>query len=123
MKRLVFIDDNQDFLEFIEEELADTEIEVVTIRDQMDKDVFEEIVRSGADLLFIDIYIVSMDVRDLVALIKKDSRTAQIPLYLLSFLEKSDVDVMAVKVGAQGAFSKPLAKEHVEKLIAKHFPV
>jgi CheY-like chemotaxis protein len=122
MRRIVFVDDNPDFLDLIEQELQDERYEIVTVLDKKDRDLVGIICEQHPDILFIDVYLASMDSKALCSLLSSNAATKDIPLYLISFSERADTKRIAAEVKAAGAFSKPLEKDQILELLAKHFP-
>jgi CheY-like chemotaxis protein len=122
MRRIVFVDDNPDFLDLIEQELQDKRYEIVTVLDKKDRDLVGIICEQHPDILFIDVYLASMDSKALCSLLSSNAATKNIPLYLISFSERADTKRIAAEVKAAGSFSKPLEKDQILELLAKHFP-
>ncbi len=122
MRRVVFVDDNADFLDLIEQELQDDRFQIVTVLDKKDRDLCGTIVAERPDLLLIDVYLSSIDCKELCSLLRADAGTSKVPLYLISFSEKADTTKIAAAVNASGSFSKPLSTIQIIELLKRHFP-
>jgi two-component system, chemotaxis family, response regulator PixG len=122
MRRIVFVDDNPDFLDLVEQELQDQHFEIITILDKKDRDLVEIISAQRPDILFIDVYLASIDGKELCSLLRNNAATKHIPVYLISFSERADTKRIADEAKVAGSFSKPLEKDQILELLAKHFP-
>ncbi|MBN1493872.1 MAG: response regulator [Candidatus Omnitrophica bacterium] len=122
IRRIVFIDDNPDFLDLVEQELRSDSFQIITILDKREKDLLAAIREASPDMIFLDVYLTSTETSELCSLLKSKDETKNVPLYLISFSDKSDTDRIAATVNADGAFSKPLSKEQILELLQKHFP-
>ena len=95
----------------------------IEIQRQAERDrKFAEIAAAKPDILFLDLYLVSLDSKELCSLLKSKDETKNIPLYLVSFSDIADTEHVAIDVNADGAFSKPIARDNIEELIRKHYP-
>jgi len=117
MKHLVFVDDNPDFLDLISQDLEGEKYQVSTVLDQEGKDLVSEISELKPDLLFLDIYLQSTPIKDLCTELKRTDTTKDIPLYLVSYTEKSEIERIASEVGAKKALSKPIRRETIQEIL------
>lgn len=122
MKTIVFVDDNPDFLDLIEQEFADESFAVKTILDKPDQDIVAAIRDAEPTIIFLDIYLISAQYVDVCKRMQADQRICNVPVYLMTYLDQVEAEKMAHEVNAYGAFSKPFSREEVHAVIVRHFP-
>jgi len=120
MYTVVFIDDNPDFLDLMQQQVDIPQVQVHTILDKTNKDIIQSIIDVQPDFLFIDLYIVSMAVVQLCHALRAHEQTKDIPFYLMSFVERGEILNAAPDTGALGAVTKPLSNETIKDILSRH---
>lgn len=121
-KKILFIDDNNDFLTLSEEELESNDYQIDTILVTKDSDdILDRIKAAAPDLIFLDVMFSNKFSNALASDIRKESVLQNVPIYLISFLDIGEIMAIANKNEVNGCFVKPVKREDVAMLFEKHF--
>jgi DNA-binding response OmpR family regulator len=106
-KRILVVDDEKDLLDLITYNLQRNGYDVVT--SQNGSEALEVAVREQPDLILLDLMLPGLDGTEVARRLKSDSRTAQIPLVMLTAKgEETDV-VVGLTLGADDYITKPFS--------------
>lgn len=112
-KKILIVDDEADIIEMLKYNLEKEGYSVLTARNG--KSALEE-VRQHPDLVILDVMMPEMDGWEVCKRLKKDERTANIPVLFLT-AKGSEVDeVVGLELGADDYIVKPIS---VRKLLAR----
>ncbi|MFC1808806.1 response regulator [Candidatus Omnitrophota bacterium] len=121
-KIVLFIDDNNDFLNLTEEELESPQYEIKTVLvTSMSDNLLEQVKMSTPDLIFLDVMFSKKFSNSLATEIRQDEKLKDIPIYLMSFLDIDEIMAIANKEEVNGCFMKPIKLSDVAFLFEKHF--
>ncbi|WP_307787059.1 SpoIIE family protein phosphatase [Mycolicibacterium mengxianglii] len=105
--RVVIADDNQDMREYLVRLLTDAGYEVTPVMDG--RDALESVRADIPDLVISDVMMPRLDGLELVAALRKDSRTAAVPVLLLSARAGQEASIAGLHAGADDYLVKPFA--------------
>ena len=122
MRKVLVVDDNADFLDLVEQDLASDSFRVITyLAREDDNQIVEEIKSERPDLLLLDVYLRGGPAVSVSQLVRKDPELRDLPIYFISFAERSEVEQLADKAPVDGCLSKPIRSETIKKLLKKHY--
>lgn len=116
-KKILFVDDNPDFVKVIKTRLEANNYSVITISDA--KEVFLMAEKEMPDIIIMDIVMPDMDGYQICKLLKQGKKTKNIPIILLTGkeLEPQSIQERCSKLGIEGYLFKPIeAKELIAKI-------
>jgi len=106
-KKILVVDDEQDLLDLISYNLQRNGYDVVSANSGTD--VLETAAREEPDLILLDLMLPGVDGTEVARRLKTDSRTAQVPLIMLTAKgEETDV-VVGLTLGADDYITKPFS--------------
>ncbi len=112
---VLIVDDDASVVDLIRRNLIEEGFKARTARDG------EEGIRLAKQLLpsaiILDIIMPGIDGWEVMAALKADARTAEIPIIVASILEERE---RGFRLGAQEYVTKPLLREHLSELLSKH---
>lgn len=115
MKKILIIDDNQGIRETTAEILELENFNVLLAKNG--KEGIENVLKLKPDLIICDIKMPIMDGYEVIKYLKKESKTAMIPIIILTAkTEKYDIKKV-LELGANAHVSKPFDFESLLKLI------
>lgn len=121
-KVVLFVDDNKDFLTLAEEELESEEYELRTLLVPTDTAGFvDKIAEMRPDLIFLDVMFSKKFSNAMATEIRKQPPLAEVPVYLMSFLDIAEIALIANKKEVNGCFQKPIKRADIAMLFKKHF--
>lgn len=118
---ILFVDDNKDFLTLAEEELESPDYEIKTILVASNDDLLGEVKAAKPSLIFLDVMFAKKFSNPLATQIRADEALRDIPIYLMSFLDLAEIEMIANKDEVNGCFMKPIKFIDVQFLLKKHF--
>ena len=122
MRKVLVVDDNADFLDLVEQDLASDSFKVITcLARGDDNQIVEEIKSERPDLLLLDVYLRGGPAVSVSQSVRKDPALRDLPIYFISFAERSEVEQLADKAPVDGCLSKPIRPETIKKLLKKHY--
>ncbi|MFI1371882.1 SpoIIE family protein phosphatase [Streptomyces longwoodensis] len=105
--RILIADDNADMREYLGRLLAGAGYHVEAVTDG--REALEAVRRDTPDLLVSDVMMPRMDGLELVAALRGDSRTASLPVLLLSARAGQEASIEGLQAGADDYLVKPFA--------------
>ncbi len=118
--KVLAIDDERDILEFLDTLLSSRGIDVITAIDG--EAGFERAVRESPGMILLDIMMPDMDGHEVCRKLKSDPQTAQIPVLMLTAMNRVRDISRAMREGADGFMAKPFHNrslvEAVETMLA-----
>ncbi len=84
----------------------------------MDEKVISMVEKNCPDLLLLDIWMSGADGREICRKLKKNAKTRNVPVILVS--ANKDTGKHAMEAGADGFLSKPFEIEELLKIVRKH---
>ncbi|MFA5143917.1 MAG: response regulator [Candidatus Omnitrophota bacterium] len=113
-KKILLVDDEEDFLALLRQALEERGFEVVTVTNAVDAGI--EIVSNLPALILLDIKMPGIDGLEACEVLKKNPNTKDVPIIVVSALcDESDIEA-AKKAGVADYFVKPV---DIEKLISR----
>jgi len=123
-KIVLFIDDNNDFLNLMCEELECDDFQIKTTLITGDSgNVVDSIRTMAPDLIFLDVLFAKKFSNALVVQLRKDVVLKETPIYLVSSLDIAEIMLVADKDAVNGCFEKPIKRTDVTMLFDKHFGI
>ncbi len=117
-KKILAIDDEEDFLAMVKINLEDTgEYEVDTLNDP--KRALDELHRFNPDVILLDMIMPSLGGIDVCEMLNNDPVGLKTPIIVLSALSKEKDKLKAYKVGVVGYLEKPVEKKDLINAIEK----
>ena len=111
MKRILIIEDDEDTLELLGTIAEKSNLEVVL---QTNVLPLPEIEKINPDLILLDHWIAEEKGGDLCLRLKRNQRTQEIPVVMISAL--NEIGQIAYSSGADGSLSKPFDIEQIESV-------
>jgi len=120
-KRLLLVEDNEDFRDFLKGQLSD-EFQVYTASDG--KEGLQVLEQVEVDVIISDIMMEGMDGLELCKAVKTNLATSHIPFILLTAKALADDEIRGLKVGADEYITKPfhmqILRLRIRKLLEAH---
>ena len=120
-KRLLLVEDNEDFRDFLKGQLSD-EFQVYTASDG--KEGLQVLEQVDVDVIISDIMMEGMDGLELCKAVKTNLATSHIPFILLTAKALADDEIRGLKVGADEYITKPfhmqILRLRIRKLLEAH---
>lgn len=116
MKKVLVVDDDRDILEVIQIILEDQGYDVAITQDG--NEVEQKIKDVNPDLILLDIWLAGIDGQDIAAKLKKQKSTKDIPIIMISAVNKSDK--IAQNAGVEDFLSKPFDMDELISIVGKH---
>jgi len=115
---LLLVDDSDDFLEFMSSELGET-YHVVIAHNGVE--ALNEIEQRRPDIILTDVMMPEMDGNQLCHLLKRDSKTSNIPIVMLTARLSEENEMESRECGADDYITKPfnieILKMHIQNLL------
>jgi len=108
-KKILVIDDEQDLCETVKAQLESNNFKVATAKDGPEG--LNKVKEYKPDLIILDLMMPGMDGFEVCKRLKKDTKTALIPIIVLTALEQEDAAKKALSMGAEGYMVKPFEQE------------
>jgi len=111
MKKILIADDRYEVVELVKATLEGEDYQVIDASDG--KEALEKIKREKPDLVLLDIIMPKMDGFEVLSEVKKDPKTKEIPIIMLTAKgQKLDKD-KGRRLGAQDYIVKPFSPSHL----------
>ena len=104
--RVLVVDDNFVNVKLLEELLKSASYEVATA--MSGEAALEKVVQSSPDIVLLDVMMPDMDGYEVCRRIRQNEKTAQLPVILISALDKPGDHEMGLAAGANDFLSKPI---------------
>lgn len=117
MARVLIVEDNELNLKLFHDLLTIQEHEVVTSRDG--RSILELVVASKPELILMDIHLNGLSGIDLVQILKNDSKTAHIPIIVITAFAMKMDEARISKSGCDMYLSKPVSIDKFFKAVEK----
>ena len=122
-RRIIVVDDEQDFLSIVKLNLEDTGKFTVKTLDHT-RDIVEEVNGFGPDLIIMDLLMPVLNGIEVCGLLKGDSTGKKIPIIVLTAVEKDEDKKKAYAAGAADYIVKPIEIEalinRIESVLSKN---
>lgn len=99
MKKILIIDDDKMFLKVVNDWFAFKGFEVVITSD--DKEAFSILNKENIDAILLDVMMQPLSGLDILAILKRDPKLKDIPVFMLSQLGEEDYMESAKELGAE----------------------
>jgi len=111
MKKVLIVDDKLEVVELVTATLEGEDYQIISASDG--REALEKIGKEKPDLVLLDIIMPKMDGFEVLSELKKDSRTKEIPVIMLTARgQKLDKD-KGGELGAQDYIVKPFSPSHL----------
>jgi DNA-binding NtrC family response regulator len=117
MARILIIDDDKVFRSVLAETLRD--LGHVPIEAPNGQTGIERLEREPADAVFLDLKMPGTDGLEVLRRLRGDSRTAALPVVMLTAFASSSNTIEAMKLGAFEHLTKPLRRREIEALLGR----
>lgn len=117
MARVLIVEDNELNLKLFHDLLTIQEHEVVTSRDG--RGILELVITSKPELVLMDIHLNGLSGIDLVQILKNDSKTAHIPIIVITAFAMKMDEARISKSGCDMYLSKPVSIDKFFKAVEK----
>ena len=117
MARVLIVEDNELNLKLFHDLLTIQEHEVVTSRDG--RGILELVITSKPELILMDIHLNGLSGIDLVQILKNDSKTAHIPIIVITAIAMKMDEARISKSGCHMYLSKPVSIDKFFKAVEK----
>jgi len=104
--RVLVVDDNFVNVKLLEELLKSASYEVATA--MSGEAALEKVVQSSPDIVLLDVMMPDMDGYEVCRRIRQNEKTAQLPVIMISALDKPGDREMGLAAGANDFLSKPI---------------
>jgi DNA-binding response OmpR family regulator len=104
-KKILIIDDEQDFIKMVELRIKSAGYEVVTACDGMDG--LEKARAEKPDLIILDVMLPKMNGDEVCRMLKFDTNYRKIPIIILTARAQKKDEVRAMEAGADAYLQKP----------------
>lgn len=108
-KKILIIDDEQDLCETVKAQLESNNFKVATAKDGPEG--LDKVKEYKPDLIILDLMMPGMDGFEVCRRLKKDTKTASIPVIVLTALDQEDAAKKALSMGAEGYMVKPFEQD------------
>ncbi len=115
-KRLLLVEDNKDFRDFMRDQLSD-EFQVFTAREG--KEALDILEKEDVDIIISDIMMEGMDGLELCRAVKNNLATSHIPLILLTAKALAEDEIQGLQLGADDYVTKPFHMQILRLRIRK----
>ena len=105
VRKILVVDDDHDFVDFVESLLLSEGFEVVTAADE--DQTYARLEEWRPDLILLDIQLPGGNGMDICYRLKHDRNLSDVYIYFLSAKMPAELSVITKEVGADGFFSKP----------------
>ncbi len=113
-KKILIVDDDPTSLKILESMLPEEKYKVIKAQDG--EEALESAFGDPPDLILLDIMMPGIDGFEVTRRIKTDERTKDIPIIIITSLEKSETMISGLKEGAEELLNKPV---HSTELLAR----
>ncbi|MBS4535398.1 response regulator transcription factor [Clostridium sp. D2Q-14] len=113
-EKILIVDDEEHIIELIKYNLEKNEYKVITAYDG--KEAYEKAIKEMPDLILLDIMLPILDGIEVCKKIKKDEKTEDIPIIMLTAKGEEMDKVIGLEIGADDYITKPFG---VRELIAR----
>ena len=114
-KKVLIVDDEEEFLEALEIRLQQIHFQVMKAVSATQ--VFQILNNQMPDLIFLDIHLPGLSGLEICDVLKKDARTAKIPIIFLTGSSDKVTELEARHVGGFSYLSKPLDQSLLKKKV------
>ena len=115
MKKILVVDDKREVVELVTATLEEEGYQIICVFDG--REALEKIGKEKPDLVLLDIIMPKMDGFEVLSELKKDSRTKEIPIIVLTAKgQKLDKD-KGRRLGAEDYIIKPFSPSHLLRKI------
>ena len=116
--RILIVDDDKSMLQLLKMQLSDAGYKVLTAEDAVAAG--RQVLKARPDLIIADVGMPYMDGYELVAALKADSATRDIPVVFLT--SREDVADYAKELGAVAYLHKPVLADRLVEIVALFVP-
>ena len=114
--RVLVVDDNPDITMALRAILVELNCEVIEATDG--SQVFGRVLEHAPDLVLLDVVMPKVDGFQALEALKRDRRTREVPVFILSATGRSQDFETARRLGARDYIPKPWARDEVERRVA-----
>ena len=111
MKKILIVDDNQPFVEFLDINLRKNGYAI--LKAYTGKETFEILTKERPDLILLDIILPDMNGINILRKIKSDKILSDIPVIFLSGVSQPSTKVEGLKIGADDYITKPFSMDEL----------
>ena len=116
-KNIFVVEDEEDILDLIRHHLTKEGFVVATATDGLA--AVKAITRKPPDLVLLDLMLPGLDGLEVCRRLKKDPKTAEIPVLMVTAEARKEDIVLAAQSGAAGYIVKPFTKATLEEKVLK----
>ncbi len=113
-QRILIVDDEKDILQMLEYNLKNEGFWVSCAQDG--KEALQKIKEQGPDLVILDLMLPEIDGLEVCKILKKDPRTAHLPIIMLTAKSQEVDKIVGLELGADDYITKPFS---LRELIAR----
>ncbi len=113
-KKILIVDDDPTSLKVLESMLSGERYNIIRARNG--EEALKSVSRQPPDLILLDLMMPGIDGYEVTRKIKKDKRTKDVPIILITSLEGSDYKIKGLEEGAEELLNKPV---HSSELMAR----
>ena len=117
-KKTLIIADDEPTIRLLVSSILGKSYNMLTAADG--QEVLDTVSQNKPDLILMDIMMPTMDGYSACASLKKDPRTADIPVVMLTGVGHELNKVLAEQMGADGYITKPFTSEELKDTVKKH---
>lgn len=114
-KKILICDDDEPISEMLKIMLETEGYEVKLT--QNGKAILKKVTEYQPNLILIDLWMPGVDGKEAVKILKKESQTCSIPIYVISALHESEISQIAKQIGANGYLLKPFNLDELLLLV------
>ncbi len=117
-KKTLIIADDEPTIRLLVSSILGKSYNMLTAADG--QEVLDTVSQNKPDLILMDIMMPTMDGYSACASLKKDPRTADIPVVMLTVVGHELNKVLAEQMGADGYITKPFNSQDLKDMVKKH---
>lgn len=118
MKRIVILEDDQDYREVLTKQLENAGHEVVGVSTGFD--IEEEIIEKTPDLILLDLMLPLIEGKKVIDLFRAKEVIKNVPVIIISSKDESEIKQAAEGLNAVGWFKKPVDNNMLIETINQH---
>ncbi|MFA5351358.1 MAG: response regulator transcription factor, partial [Candidatus Omnitrophota bacterium] len=106
-EKILIIEDEKDIVKMLEYNLKKEGFQVISSRDG--EEALDMAVRDNPDLVILDLMLPGLDGLEVCKILKKEAKTAQIPIIMLTAKSQESDKVVGLELGADDYVTKPFS--------------
>lgn len=111
MKKILVVDDKLEVVELVTATLQGEDYQIINASDG--EEALEKIGKEKPDLVLLDVIMPKMDGLAVLSEVKKDPKTKEIPIIMLTAKGQKSDEKKGIELGAEDYITKPFSPSHL----------